>query len=297
MFGFNTFTAGIILGGAASLFAMRYHVVQSNEGLIVLPRSNQPPVRSVYVDVRKWNVAMWKQYPEVAEAMVKSGRGDLMITGAVNTLFPGRVEETPLENLGTAVQDTSQQVLKSLVPIKFTPEPRTRERSTPPDSDQWPEPHLGASTEVLPDRINSARQPATSVGIGVPFSSTMESVAKLVLPQGLNPSPLGLPELKPPVPLTEQQYEELRHEALEQAIRPQSRNDDEPEDWVRGLLQSLIPSSDQTATHQQNDSHARIPVTIEAPTPKEEVHPPDSEMWWDTTPHSIAPPIRAVRPF
>ena len=47
---------------------------------MLVPRTDQPPIRSAYADVREWGTAMWKQYPEVAGPLVVTVRASSSLT-------------------------------------------------------------------------------------------------------------------------------------------------------------------------------------------------------------------------
>lgn len=72
------FLFGLTIGGIGTLLAMQYHLVRTDERFLIVSRAHQPPIRSVYVDIRNWNEATWKSYPELQEAVIKAGREDLL---------------------------------------------------------------------------------------------------------------------------------------------------------------------------------------------------------------------------
>ncbi|SFJ11088.1 hypothetical protein [Planctomicrobium piriforme] len=74
----KSFLSGLAFGVIAALLAMHYHVVRTDERMLVVSRIHQPPLRSVYVDVRQWSPAMWQHYPELSEAMVKAGHSEML---------------------------------------------------------------------------------------------------------------------------------------------------------------------------------------------------------------------------
>lgn len=92
------FLIGLMFGAGLSFVALRYHVVRDSEGFMLVPRTDQPPVRSAYADVREWGSAMWKQYPEVAAALVKDGHGKLVAESMTGDLL-GKIEPDDSEAL------------------------------------------------------------------------------------------------------------------------------------------------------------------------------------------------------
>ena len=78
MFGFRLFLAGLLVGTCAGLFVANYHVVNTPQGVVVVPRAQRPPLRSSYVDIRSWSQAMWVNHPEVTQALIADGRSSLI---------------------------------------------------------------------------------------------------------------------------------------------------------------------------------------------------------------------------
>ena len=78
MFGIRPFLCGLLAGACGGLFATNFHVVNTAQGIVVVPRTQQPPLRSSYVDIRNWSEAMWANHPEVTAALVKDGRSSLI---------------------------------------------------------------------------------------------------------------------------------------------------------------------------------------------------------------------------
>ncbi len=78
MFGIRPFLCGLLAGACGGLFVTNFHVVNTPEGVVVVPRTQQPPLRSSYVDIRNWSEAMWANHPEVTAALVADGRSSLI---------------------------------------------------------------------------------------------------------------------------------------------------------------------------------------------------------------------------
>ena len=78
MFGIKMFLGGILVGTCGGLFVANYHVVNSPQGIVVVPRTQRPPLRSTYVDIRSWSQAMWANHPEVTQALIADGRSALI---------------------------------------------------------------------------------------------------------------------------------------------------------------------------------------------------------------------------
>ena len=138
MFGIRAFLFGLTAGTGLGYFAMNYHVVYAPEGLVVVSRIQQPPVRSAYVDVRNWSSAMWERYPDVTAALVKAGKGDVIASGvgrnAAGAADPGSA--VPWSEQAAGLKARAEQgvnsLLESLPPIKFEDEPTPAPASTIP---------------------------------------------------------------------------------------------------------------------------------------------------------------------
>jgi hypothetical protein len=87
MFGIRSTLFGMLVGGGAMMFAHRYHVVYTADGLIVVPRTQRVGLLDTYADTRGWDAARWSERPQLAEAMLHVGRGDLMIRGTASGLM------------------------------------------------------------------------------------------------------------------------------------------------------------------------------------------------------------------
>ena len=77
---FKPFLFGTIFGGGVAFVALQYHLVHSNEGFRLIPRTPQPSIGLAYADIRNWGVEEWADRPELARAMVAHGSTDLVAT-------------------------------------------------------------------------------------------------------------------------------------------------------------------------------------------------------------------------
>jgi hypothetical protein len=71
------FCFGMIVGGGIVCFAFSYHVVRTNNGVVLIPKK-PAGLGHQYVDVRNWKPSDWQAHPELAEAIMAHGRGDLI---------------------------------------------------------------------------------------------------------------------------------------------------------------------------------------------------------------------------
>lgn len=98
---------GTILGGGIVFVALQYHLVRSDEGFRLVPRSHQPSIGLAYVDVIGWSAEDWADRPEVATAVIQDGSTDLIATsvqsGLTDALAP---EGSVLDNLRGLMRET-----------------------------------------------------------------------------------------------------------------------------------------------------------------------------------------------
>jgi hypothetical protein len=144
------FIIGLLLGAGLSFVALRYHVVRYSEGFMLVPRTDQPPIRSAYADVREWGTAMWKQYPEVAAALVADGQSKLVADAMTDDLL-GRVEGDETEVLDFLPEE------KPATPAR----PASTTRKNPPTPIRLTPP--GSERRVAPDRPARLSQPADAM--------------------------------------------------------------------------------------------------------------------------------------
>jgi len=73
----NTFILGLVLGAALVFGAQRYHLVRSNDGLHLIPKT-KATMGEVYVDIRNFRLDDWTKHPELAAAVLKARKEHLM---------------------------------------------------------------------------------------------------------------------------------------------------------------------------------------------------------------------------
>lgn len=93
MFGIRTFLCGLLAGTCGGLFVANYHVVNTPQGVVVVPRDQRPPLSSSYVDIRSWSEAMWANHPEVTQALIADGRSELIRENLTDNLLDEIVPE------------------------------------------------------------------------------------------------------------------------------------------------------------------------------------------------------------
>ena len=85
---------GAALGASAMFFAQQYHVVQSQKGLQVIPRTPQQSIGLAYADIRTWSPSQWTDRPELARALMAHGSADLISDSVASSLADRVSEET-----------------------------------------------------------------------------------------------------------------------------------------------------------------------------------------------------------
>lgn len=114
MFGVRTFAVGLLMGLSSGIFITHFHVVRTNDGFDVVPRVNQPPLRSTYCDVREWSTAMWTNYPEVTAALTKSGRSQVIGQNLKENLLEEILPQAPARRSAPAKESS---VARRPVPV------------------------------------------------------------------------------------------------------------------------------------------------------------------------------------
>lgn len=85
-----TFLLGILAGGALIYFAMNFHLIHAKDGFHLVPKvSAQLP--GTYADIREYKVADWAENAEIASALIKANRRDLL-DGAITDTFNNGID-------------------------------------------------------------------------------------------------------------------------------------------------------------------------------------------------------------
>jgi hypothetical protein len=163
MFGIKRVVVGMLIGGGTMYFADHYHLVHTTEGLVVVPRAQQVPLRSSYADVRGWDAAKWAQYPELTEALQQDGRGQLIVNGSLQGL---------LQQAGTAFgvlpSATATDIsVPTRPPIVFEADPgpvasQHVGHPTAPMQSAVDDSLLGRLTRQLQSNVNASASPAVA---------------------------------------------------------------------------------------------------------------------------------------
>lgn len=84
----STFIFGMIVGGLLIFGALRYHVIHARDGMHLVPKVESTLANS-YVDIRTFTPADWLDHVEVAQALQRAGRADLIEAAAIDSLRTG----------------------------------------------------------------------------------------------------------------------------------------------------------------------------------------------------------------
>ncbi|MEQ9411927.1 MAG: hypothetical protein RIK87_29705 [Fuerstiella sp.] len=91
---FKPFLFGIILGAGIAVCALQFHVVQSHEGIRIIPRTPQPSLGLAFADVRNWDAETWADRPELVRALVAHGSTDLVSASVADSVVNAVKSET-----------------------------------------------------------------------------------------------------------------------------------------------------------------------------------------------------------
>ncbi len=67
----------MIVGGSAVAFAFEYHLVLSNDGIMLVSKKHAS-LSCLYEDVRTWKPEEWQAHPELVQSLVAKGRADMI---------------------------------------------------------------------------------------------------------------------------------------------------------------------------------------------------------------------------
>lgn len=297
---------GLLAGTALTFVALRYHVVRHDEGVSLVPRDPQPPLRSIYSDVREWGVAMWEKHPEVAQALMANEQIDLIsdesldeVSLQVNELYQQNVEKlhallteyrTERARAAIAEVDTTAVSIEesgstSGVTIGRFPEGMFQNAGPEQQVPIVEEPQAPAQQPASPPApfrnpfdFQQRRSQLPSVGV----DSAVPSASDAVAVRSRDP---WLPELAQVSQEADSANQSLIS-SVPAAFQAASGDDPAPEGWLPGLLSSLIATDGETMNGQAQPS--TLDVGLEPPAA-------DGEQAFE--PEALHEPIIQVRPF
>ena len=80
--------AGLLLGGAFVYGALNYHLVQTDDGYELIPKT-APTFADTWVDVRDFSLRDWYEHRDLAKAVIRADRQDLLGASAADDLVSG----------------------------------------------------------------------------------------------------------------------------------------------------------------------------------------------------------------
>ena len=83
-----TFVAGVLAGGALLWVALHYHVINTQQGLRLIPKV-EIGLSQTYVDTRRFTVADWTNHPDLVRAVIDADQGELVGGMAEDALHNG----------------------------------------------------------------------------------------------------------------------------------------------------------------------------------------------------------------
>ncbi|MCP4507428.1 MAG: hypothetical protein GY826_13680 [Fuerstiella sp.] len=105
---FKPFLFGALFGAGTVFVGLQYHIVQSHEGVRVVPRTPQHAIGLAYVDIRNWGSEQWADRPELARALVAHGSTDLVASSVTEGLAESISSESAiLDGLRGFVNESS----------------------------------------------------------------------------------------------------------------------------------------------------------------------------------------------
>jgi len=84
----STFIFGMVAGGLLIYAALNFHLIHTRNGIHLVPKL-ESKLAATYVDVRNYGPADWLAHEDVAMALVKAERGDLLEAAATDSLLNG----------------------------------------------------------------------------------------------------------------------------------------------------------------------------------------------------------------
>ena len=270
---FKAFLFGLTIGGVGSLLAMQYHIVRTNERFVIVSRAHQPPLRSVYVDVRGWNPVIWQSYPELHEAIIKAGREDL--------IDQTRTAESKGEKTAAAPAAQLVDVNRTgPTPIFTASESRSLKNDRPISSYELDvEGHAFSDISSPMARNTTALSGMNAVRLE---NSPVPSAGEPAFPtiQKTVPSPMDM-ELR--------QLEITPHPPV--AAAPQSRQRSPQQgDWVQSLIKSVVTTAPPSETYTESTSagtSSRANETEPIAYPQTRTVPPQDEASFPSSPRRI----------
>lgn len=97
---FKPFLIGAVAGSLLMFVSLQFHLIRSEDGFRLVPRTPQPSLGLFFVDLRGWTPEDYADRPELARALVAHGDTDLVASSVSDRLLDGVSEDgSALETL------------------------------------------------------------------------------------------------------------------------------------------------------------------------------------------------------
>lgn len=80
-----TFFLGMVTGGVLLYGALNFHIIRANDGYHLVPKM-ESKIAATYVDIRSFTFVDWKQHTDIAAALVRAEKDELMQSAASDAL-------------------------------------------------------------------------------------------------------------------------------------------------------------------------------------------------------------------
>jgi hypothetical protein len=88
------FLVGMATGAMLLYAAMNFHLLRARDGLHLVAK-DPPRLSEVYVDVRQFGVSEWSQHPQLAAALVRADKRNLIEDTTLGSLQESAKEALP----------------------------------------------------------------------------------------------------------------------------------------------------------------------------------------------------------
>ena len=83
---FASFLFGLLLGSSLVFTSLKYHLVRADDGLHFIPKQS-PIFAKSFVDIRNFGPSDWRNQTDLAMAIQRAGKGDLLLYSASGQLI------------------------------------------------------------------------------------------------------------------------------------------------------------------------------------------------------------------
>lgn len=80
---FSSFLLGMVAGAALLGAAMNFHLVRSDDGILMIPKLNKG-LHDPYADIREFTLDDWQQHRPLAAALMQANKSELLADGSLS---------------------------------------------------------------------------------------------------------------------------------------------------------------------------------------------------------------------